>query len=920
MGALMLSMPCNHPEIEEFVDIKTQSNKVTKANISVRAFNDFMEAVEKDEDYILSFYRPETEEKIEKVIKARELFKKICTNAWDWGEPGFLFWDRIQSWNMVSNNPEYVMTTTNPCVTGDTLILTRNGYKRIDELVGKKIEVWNGSEFSEVEPKITGVNQEILDIEFSNGSTLSCTPYHKFYLSSGTVVEAKDLNIGDKLEKWSFPVIEGTKSLKFDPYTQGFYSGDGSSETNRKRKSIWLYGEKKDLIDKLHFKSDTYCPSSDRIMLTLENPLDKDFVPSEKYTVKTRLSWLAGLIDSDGSLNDSTGSIAISSVNKSFLLETKKMLETLGCFSSVIIEKEEGNRLLPDGNSGSKEYHCQASYRLVISAFYVKELMNLGLTTNRVELIANPNRNAQRFIQVVSVTKREEKAELVYCFNEPKRHKGCFNGVVTGQCGEQPLPDNGSCLLGSINLAEFVKDGEFDFDGFAEVVGVATEYMNLVLEEGLPKHPLQEQRDTVAKFRQIGLGIMGLGTMFMKLEVPYGSDESIQLSEDIARLMLNKAVRTSALIAKELGPYPAYNFELVEKTEFYKENLDAYTKDLVKQHGLRNAALLTVAPTGSLSTLLNITGGIEPLFDISYTRKTESLHGEDYYYKVYDPLVDAYMKQHDIVDENDLPEFAKTTALTLDYNKRIRMQAIWQKYIDSAISSTVNLPEETTVEDVMDLYMNAWKAGLKGITIFRSGCKRAGILTSGEVKDSSQPEELRRGEIIATSNDLIGMKNKLVTGCGSLHLSAFFDPETGKMMETYLSKGSTGGCNNFMVGLSRMISLALRGGVSLEDVVTQLDSAGTCPSYATRKAVKKDTSPGSSCPVAVGKVLLKLQEEMDKIKGSHAINLSGDKHKTVKETLKQKPKKGNSCPECGSAMEAGEGCFTCKNCGYSKCS
>lgn len=164
------------------------------------------------------------------------------------------------------------------------------------------------------------------------------------------------------------------------------------------------------------------------------------------------------------------------------------------------------------------------------------------------------------------------------------------------------------------------------------------------------------------------------------------------------------------------------------------------------------------------------------------------------------------------------------------------------------------------------------------------------------------------------------MKNKLVTGCGSLHLSAFFDPETGKMMETYLSKGSTGGCNNFMVGLSRMISLALRGGVSLEDVVTQLDSAGTCPSYATRKAVKKDTSPGSSCPVAVGKVLLKLQEEMDKIKGSHAINLSGDKHKTVKETLKQKPKKGNSCPECGSAMEAGEGCFTCKNCGYSKCS
>ena len=186
------------------------------------------------------------------------------------------------------------------------------------------------------------------------------------------------------------------------------------------------------------------------------------------------------------------------------------------------------------------------------------------------------------------------------------------------------------------------------------------------------------------------------------------------------------------------------------------------------------------------------------------------------------------------------------------------MQAAWQQYIDASISSTVNLPNEATIEDVYDLYMNAWRSGLKGITIFRDGCARVGVLTtSDDTKEeiTTEKSNLSRGYIIPSSDNLIGLKRKLVTGCGSLHCTAYFDPETKELREVYLSKGSTGGCNNFMIGLSRMISLSARGGVPLDDIIDQLKSTGSCPSYATRSAMKRDTSPGSCCPVAIAHAL-----------------------------------------------------------------
>lgn len=491
-----------------------------------------------------------------------------------------------------------------------------------------------------------------------------------------------------------------------------------------------------------------------------------------------------------------------------------------------------------------------------------------------------------------------------------------FEYAGTNPCAEEPLPAGGSCLLGSINLAEFACDTGFDFENFKHCVKSSVIALNEVLDEGLPLHPLKEQRESVYDWRQIGLGIFGLADLLIKLGIKYGSPEAIDLCDMIGHTMADMAIKTSAVLAKKYGVYPKYKPEAVEQSAFYSKNALGETKELVESFGLRNSQLLTIAPTGSLSTMLGVSGGIEPIFANYYTRKTESLKGHDEYYKVYTPIVKEYMDKHGLKDDSELPDYF-VTAQTLDYKNRIYMQSIWQSHIDASISSTVNVPNDFTVEQVEGLYMTAWDAGLKGVTIFRDGCKRAGILTIKEnVEDIvEKPHRLERGMIIKADDNCIGKKRTLRTGCGTLHCEAFFDPDNGQLLETYFSKGSSGGCNNFMIGLSRMISLAARGGIDVYSIVDQLKSSGTCPSYAVRTATKHDTSKGSSCPVTIGNALLEMYEEM-----MDEVGFSDIEEKELEViTPKIVPVSKAKCPQCGGELVFEGGCNTCKNCGWSKC-
>ena len=320
-----------------------------------------------------------------------------------------------------------------------------------------------------------------------------------------------------------------------------------------------------------------------------------------------------------------------------------------------------------------------------------------------------------------------------------------FAGV--NPCAEEPLPAFGSCNLSSINLSElvekpFTKEAKFNVKRFKELIKDGVIYLNEILDENSKLHPLPEQREMSDNWRQIGLGILGLADMFIKLGIRYGSDESIDLINKIGKIMINEALKTSALLAKKQGTFPKYNEEKTLKSPFLLANADEDTIELIKQYGLRNSQLLTIPPTGSTSALLGASNGIEPLFQISYTRKTESLFDEDTYYQVFTPVVKEYMNIHEIYKEENLPDYFVTTS-NLDYKDRIRVQAAWQQYIDASISSTVNVPNEFTVEETEDLYMYAWEMGLKGTTIFRDGCFREGILTTNKKteKDISTTEK-----------------------------------------------------------------------------------------------------------------------------------------------------------------------------------
>jgi len=491
---------------------------------------------------------------------------------------------------------------------------------------------------------------------------------------------------------------------------------------------------------------------------------------------------------------------------------------------------------------------------------------------------------------------------------------------------EEPLPAGGSCLLGSINLSEFItepftQNAKFDMTAFQDAVLISVIALNEVLHEGLPLHPLEEQRESVNKWRQIGLGILGWHDALIKLGIRYGSNESIELADKIGFEMANTAILQSACLTYKYGTYPGYNAEAILSSPYLLANTTEDTRQFVKEKGLANSQLLTIAPTGSIGTMLNVSTGIEPIYNIAYTRKTESLHGKDTYYKVYTPIVEQYMKLNNIDKEEDLPDFINT-AMTLDSKERLNMQEAWQKHIDASISSTVNVPNSFTVEEVENLYMMASEKGLKGVTIFRDGCARLGILTNEPKKEQTSSSKqlkdiLEWGTTIESSDDLLGKKRKIMSGCGSVHVQAWFDPINGKLTEVYLSKGSTGGCNSWMISNSRIMSLALRTGASFDYLIDQLKSAPACPSYSVRTATKKDTSKGNCCPVAVANALIEMQKEVYDELG---IDEEEYKHEEMpSQTDVPIIKHIKKCPKCGAELRFEGGCNSCPECGWSKC-
>lgn len=475
-------------------------------------------------------------------------------------------------------------------------------------------------------------------------------------------------------------------------------------------------------------------------------------------------------------------------------------------------------------------------------------------------------------------------------------------------CGEQPLPKHGACCLSSLNLSEFIVNpytpkAHLNTADLLSAIDVGIKTLDRLIDENYNRHPLQQQRDMSYNYRNIGLGVFGYATALMKLGLKYGSPEAIEFTDDVFSLIFRRAVLASNELAKEFGPYPKYKEEIFDsdiiKLHFTPDEITG-----LKEYGLRNCSLVSVAPTGSLATLLGESGGCEPEFALKYTRRTVGMtDGEDTYYDVYCKAAREYME---INNTKELPDYFVGSA-DISWQSRVLTQAAMQKHVDTAISSTVNMPNSATKDDIAHMYLLAWSSGCKGITMFRDGCKRLGILTTGNKKEEISHKELKRGEIMKCADDLIGKKRKIINGCGSTHVLGFFEPVYGDLVEVFFTKGSLGGCSNYMVGLSRMVSLACRAGVSINDIQDQLNSTGACPSYAIRTATKHDTSKGACCPMAIGNALMDMWKEVQEELGY------------LEEPNKKKKQLGELCPECGTVLEHSGGCDICKECGYSHC-
>jgi ribonucleoside-diphosphate reductase alpha chain len=460
-------------------------------------------------------------------------------------------------------------------------------------------------------------------------------------------------------------------------------------------------------------------------------------------------------------------------------------------------------------------------------------------------------------------------------------------------CSEQTLENYGCCCLGSVNLSAFVGEpftdhSSIDWEALVRATQFAVRFLDNVLDYNAERHPLVQQKEASLWSRRIGVGITGLGDMLIKLGLKYDEDATIEFVDKLFERIKNVIYDYSTQLAVEKGSFPAFDAGKHLAQPFI-QRLDPKVKEKIRAQGIRNAAITTIPPVGSGSILAGSSSGVEPVFALSYTRRSKSLsEGE---FKVFHPLVKEYMSRTKDSDPSHLPNYF-VTAHQIRPEMRVKMQATIQKHVDTAISSTVNLPEEITPEEIEKIFFFAWKLGCKGITVYREG-SREGILETESVtkkESKAQPLDFNRPRV------MVGKTLKLKLPQGGLYVTANIEGE--KIQEVFVTLGKSGGDEKADTeAIGRLISLYLQEGGDVKNIISTLK--GIRGKYVSWD----DGVQLLSIPDAVAKALELLFENT---------------------LVKQSPQPASqglaSCPECHeSSLVFENGCYRCTNCGYSKC-
>jgi len=749
-GAMIAVLNVDHPDIEKFIGAKANNTAdhpvLEKFNISVGITDAFMKAVEADADWELVFGE------VRRTVKARELWETIVKNAWAKAEPGVLFLDNINR----LNNLWYVenIDGCNPCLTGDTLIATDKGWQPIETLIGTRplgIVNFNPEDGQTTHNRfqkvfMTGV-KPVFRLTTKEGFELKATADHKVLTADGWKA-VSELKRGDRVVISPAPDCFGSEGTYEEGLRDGWYVADGCK--GEKGMILSFYEKKQELASS--FSEALSRPvwsykSRDCKTITVQEPLTKEEVVTGLFRKSRQYlkGFLQSLFTADGTVNRAEKgrcSLRLTSVNLDLLKKVQVALLSFGIYSRIYQNRKDAQvRPMPDGNGGYKDYQCQACHDLSISrenmATFAREI-GLLLPEKFIKLhqCISGSRGCYKTRWIAHVESVEFfGTEPVYDFVSPGFNSGVANGIVVHNCGEQPLPPYGACTLGSINLTRFVIDPfgkapQVDHDGLKEAVQLAVRFLDSTIDVNY--YPVPAQRTEAEQKRRIGLGIMGLGSALAMLKVRYGNEEStMALLHEIMGAIRDTAYLTSVELAKEKGAFPLFDREKYLQGEFIKR-LPEEIQNSIREHGIRNSHLLTIAPTGSIAQLVgNVSSGVEPIFALEYTRRNynEEILVEDYAWELYKRLGRP---------DGEKPWYF-VTAHDLSWTEHLAVMAECQWFVDSSISKTINLPKETTVEELYDVYRIAWMQGLKGCTIYREGSLDVEILKKGT---STEPQRV----------------------------------------------------------------------------------------------------------------------------------------------------------------------------------
>jgi len=723
-GAASLSCPVSSPEIYDLINIKKNDEKdLSNFMLNILCDDEFFRAVMKKDKYLL--YHDKAPE-MSRYVDANELLDKMVDVIWLKGEPGVLFQTNMNR-NIVVPGKKCVHT--NPCVSGDTFLLTDKGHVEIESVVNTKINIWNGIEFSEVTPFSTGINDTLI-VNLSDNNSLRCTPYHEFVLNDGSRIKAEDLKNGDKLQKFNMPFVKEGDDPKIDAYSQGFYSVDG----NKNREYSWLYFTKYMCASRLigNIKDGA---TTNRKIWRHGIMFDKRFVPT-KASSKYCLEWLSGLLDADGTVTrDKNGNgLQISSTSFVFLKSVKLMLSKIGVQAKLLIANEARFQIFSDGRG----YDCKKVWRLLIGNQDTHFLVNQGLKTERLKVEnLKPQRNARQFVRVLSV-EDSEPCET-YCFNEPKNHTGTFNGIVTGQCSEITGFDDGfNCSLCAENLGRIDDDTDLKYN-----IENIVEFLNNGIDAN--NYPAKYLEDAAKNYRPIGIGFLGLSNYFIHRDIVYGSEESILKLRDLLSKMFYYAAKHSELLGIKKGDFLGFDKNLWNEVHASKMNGH-------KIEHMRNCDLLSLAPNGTTSATSKdkynypiYSGGLEPMFSLAYMKKihcdvgfgnTESemvivnefLKSRIKKYNIEEQtyIINTVLKQSGSLGNlgNDYKELRTLiTAKDLTVDQHFDMLKNANDYVDMGISKTINVDKNVGRNEIKRIILKAWENGIKGVSFYRDGCR-----------------------------------------------------------------------------------------------------------------------------------------------------------------------------------------------------